>query len=387
MNQKELNEIRRRIRPERNSISHIYGCYVNGNKEIISYIDESVGLLTKEEAEKYLGLLKKSLSGALGKNLLDLSFATKQVMDSEEHRLLSALRKTELKDAELRDSFYKCIIDSLVMEEGNYLILMAFDAYDVPHRGKSGDMEDSGEVFKYILCCVCPVKSGKLELGYVPEERRFHSAAITQIVSAPELGFMFPTFDERSANIYNALFYSKNTMEIHQEFIDAVFRTKVPMSAGKQRETFGSLLSETLEKDCSFDLVQSVHEQLSERISLHKESRDPEPLTVSPEELGDILENSGVTPEEAELFCGKCQEQFGEDAMLRPANIIDGKRLEICTPEVKIILDPRFGYLVQARVINGRKYIMVSADGGVEVNGIGVSIEDEQRESEPAPAL
>ena len=182
MNQKELREIRRRFQPERSGITHIYGCYVNSNREIISEIDEALGLLTKEEGEKYLSLLKKALSGALGKNLLDISFATKQVMDSEEHRLLSALRKSELKDAELRESFYRCIIDSLDMEESNYVILLAFDAYDVPHYGKDGNLDDAGEVYKYLLCSICPVKSGKLELGYVPEEKRFHSSLLGQMV-------------------------------------------------------------------------------------------------------------------------------------------------------------------------------------------------------------
>ena len=375
MNQKELSEIRRRIQPERNSIRHIYGCYVNGSREIISYIDESLGLLSKEEGEKYLALLKKSLSGALGKNLLDISFETKQVMDSEEHRLLSALRKSELEDAELRDSFYKCVIDSVDMEDSNYLILMAHDAYDVPHHGKDGEPSDSGDVFKYILCCVCPVKTGKSELGYCPDEQRFHSAAANQIVSAPELGFMFPTFDDRCANIYNALFYSRNTMEIHQSFIDAVFRTQVPMSAGRQRETFSQVLTEALDGACPFDVAQSVHEQLSERIALHKESRDPEPLTVSPEELDGILENSGLGPEQLESFHAKCQEQFGEDARLSPANLVDSRRMEISTPEVKVTVDPKHGYLVEKRVIDGKKYILISADAGVEINGINVSMD------------
>ena len=119
MNQKELGEIRRRIRPEHNAIHHFYGCYVNTNKEIVSSFDESLGLLTQEETEKYFSLLKKTLSGALGKNLLDISFATKQVMDSEEHRLLTALRKSELADAALREEFYRCIIDHVDMEDQN----------------------------------------------------------------------------------------------------------------------------------------------------------------------------------------------------------------------------------------------------------------------------
>ena len=55
MNQKEISELRRRFRPERSAIGHIYGCYVNGNREIISYLDESLGTMPQEEAEKYLG--------------------------------------------------------------------------------------------------------------------------------------------------------------------------------------------------------------------------------------------------------------------------------------------------------------------------------------------
>ena len=374
MNQKELGEIRRRIRPEHNSIQHIYGCYVNSNKEIIASIDESMGLITREEQEKYLALLKKALGGALGKNLLDISFATKQVMDSEEHKLLSALRKCELEDAALREAFYQAVIDNIDMGEDNYLILLAFDRYDVPHYGKDGNEDDRGDVYKYILCSICPVKTGKLELGYEPEEKRFHSAFAGQVVAAPELGFLWPAFDDRAANIYNALFYSKNSAVIHQEFIDAVFRTPVPMSAGRQKETFDEVLTETLDRDLRFDVVQALHEQLSERIALHKESKDPEPLTVSIEEMGDILENSGAAPEQAEAFCKRWEQELGEDAVLRPANVTSPRRMEIQTAEVKITVDPKYSYLVESRIIDGKKYLLIAADSGVELNGVNVDI-------------
>lgn len=372
MNQKELREIRRRFQPERSGITHIYGCYVNTNREIISEIDESLGLLTKEEGEKYLSLLKKALSGALGKNLLDISFATRQVLDSEEHRLLSALRKSELQDAELRESFYRCIIDSLDMDESNYVILLAFDAYDVPHYGKDGNLDDAGEVYKYLLCSICPVKSGKLELGYVPEEKRFHSSLLGQIVAAPALGFLFPTFDERSTNLYNALLYTRSTEDDHQGFIDAVFRTRVPMPAKRQKETFGQVLESSLEKEGSFQVLQSVHEQLSERIALHKESKDPEPLLLTVDELGEILEKSGGTEKAVERFRKSCEEEFGPDAVLAPSNLSDAKRMNIESSEIKISLDPKLSYLVETREIDGHKYLLIPADGGVELNGIPV---------------
>ena len=376
MNQRELAEIRRRIRPEHNSIQHIYGCYVNSNKEIIARLDESLGLIGREEQEKYLALLKKALSGALGRNLLDISFATKQVMDSEEHRLLSALRRCALEDAALREAFYQSVIDNIDMGEENYVILLTFDRYDVPHYGKDGQEDDRGDVYKYMLCCVCPVKPGKPELGYVADEKRFRSSIIGQIVAAPELGFLFPTFDERATNIYNALFYSKNINASHQDFVDAVFRTPVPMSAGRQKESFNEALTGALDKDCSFDVVQAMHEQLNERIAVYKETKDPEPMTVSLEEMGEILENSGATPEEVEAFCAGCTETMGEDAVLRPGNLTNTSRMEIATPEVKISVNPKFSYLVEARVIDGKKYILISADAGVELNGVAVDIRD-----------
>lgn len=378
MNQKELGEIRRRFRLNHNNIQHIYGCYVNTNKEIITSFDESLGLLSQTETEKYLGLLKKGLSGALGKNLLDISFATKQVMDGEQYRLLSQLRKSELQDAALREEFCRSIVDNLDMEDRNYLILMAYDVYDVPHFGKDGqrDEESGGDLYKYFVCCVCPVKEGKAELGYAPEEKRFHSAAIGQAVGAPELGFLFPTFDGRAANIYNALFYTKDSGKGHEDFVNAVFRTEAPIPAGRQKELFGEILGQSLGEDCSFDVVQAVHEQLSERMTIHKESKDPEPLTLTDKDMGDILENSGASPEHAEAFCRRCEEELGPDTPLRPANISSASRMEIQTPEVKISVDPKHSHLIQTRVIDGHKYILISADTGVELNGLAVEIKE-----------
>ena len=157
MNLKELGELRRRIRPEKNGISEIYGCYVNANKEIVSDMVLPVGLLTEEETEKYMALLRKTLSGGLGKNLIDIVFSTRQVADSDEHRLLTALRASGLKDGAARKKFYDTVIQSLDMGEDNYLILLAYDRYDVPYHGKDGSRQAdaSDTVFPYILCTIC----------------------------------------------------------------------------------------------------------------------------------------------------------------------------------------------------------------------------------------
>lgn len=376
MNQKELNELRRRFRPDHNNFSHIYGCYVNANREIISWIDTSMGLMRQEEQEMYLGLLKKSLSGALGKNLIDVVFSTSQVADSDEHRLLQTLRQTELKDPNARESLCHKIIDAMDTSETNYLILLASDTYDVPYRSRDDEMQAdaSSEVFRYFVCVVCPVKSPTLELRYDLDQSEFHSSSTGYTASAPEFGFLYPAFDNRSANIYNVLFYCKNAAEIHQSVIDALFHVEPPMSAVEQRNVFGSALADALDKDCSYDVVQSVHEQIRARIDEHKESRDPDPLELTAGDVGCILAESGVANEQVESFKRNCDAQYGENAALNPNNIIESKKFEITTPEVKISVAPENSYLIEARVIEGRKYLLIPADDGVEVNGISVNV-------------
>ena len=237
MNQKELNEIRRRFKLDKNSISRIYGCYVNSSREIIAYIDESMGLMSQEEQEMYLGLLKKALSGGLGRNLINIEFSTAQVAGSDEHRLLQAVRQSSAQDKDAREALYRRIIDAMDMGETNYLILLAADTYDVPYKGRDDETFSDGSdtVFQYFLCSICPVKAPTLELKYNNENSGFHSASTGHIALPPELGFLFPAFDDRAANIYNALFYSKNAAEIHQEVItvELDFRQQFQIMRGK----------------------------------------------------------------------------------------------------------------------------------------------------------
>lgn len=378
MTEKEISEIRRQIRREKSNVSHILGCYVNERREIISMFDQSLGLMPQEEQDRYLALLKKVLSGTAGKNLIDISFRTQQVVDSEEHKLLMALRKSSLKDEGVVQEFFQSVIQALDLE-GNYLILLANDNYDVPYRSKDGEkqQDSSSEVFSYILCSICPVKLTQPELSYFTEDKGFHNSKADWAVAAPELGFMFPAFDDRAANIYNALYYTKDIAENHEEFIDAIFHTEVPMPAAEQKATFQSVLSNALENDCNFEVVQTVHEELCGMIELHKESKVEEALLISKKQVKSMLKSCGVSDAHADSFAVKYDAEFGEDAVISPRNIIDSKKFEIRTPDVVITVNPERSDLVETRVINGSRYILISADGEVEVNGVNINIREQ----------
>ena len=375
MNEKEIAELRRRFRQDKSSITHVRGCYVNENREIISEFDQSLTLSRQEDAEKILAVLRKTLSGAVGRNLLDIEFDTRQVVEGDEHRLLMALRDSRLADQEAVHALFRRVIASLDLA-GNYLILLAYDAYDVPYRSKDGQRQDdaSDQVFTYILCAVCPVKLTKDALSYYIQENQFRSVEADWVVAAPEVGFLFPAFDDRATNLYNALYYTRDISQSHPDFVDALFKSQVPMPAAVQKETFQSILGVTLEEECRYEVVQAVHDELCGMIAAHKESKEEDPLVISKVTVKQVLHECGVSPDHVERFEEQYDRQFGPEADLPPRNIVDEKQLEVKTPDVTIKVSPERSDLVETRVIDGRRYILIRAEEGVEVNGVQIHI-------------
>lgn len=380
MNDKEIGEIRRHLRRDRSNITKIYGCFVNDNREIITEFSQSTGTMPENEGDKYFALFKRVLSGSVGKNLIDLSFKTAQVAQgAPEHKLLMDLRECKLSDDELLHGFFQKIIDTVTLE-GNYLILIGCDSYDVPFKGKDdiSDADKSEEVYTYLICAICPVKQTKANLHYVPEEKLFHDGAMNQPVSAPVLGFLFPAFDNRSTNIYNALYYTHDIKVSQDALIEALFNTPVPMPAAEQKKCFEALLTTALGEDCNLDVVQTVHDQLCERIELHKEAKVAEPLLIAKADVKETLASCGVSEEHLAKWSVDYDETFGFEADLHPKNIIDTKRFEVKTADVSIQVDPTRSDLIETRTIGGVKYIMICADENVEVNGVSIHIDEEK---------
>lgn len=377
MNIKEVGELRRRQRRDRSNMTSIYGCYVNGQKEIISEFRQSLGIMPENEAEKYFGLMKKVLSGSIGKNLIDISFQTKQVMEGAEHKHLMQLLQTELKDEQLRMELYKKILDSVNVEE-NLLILIGYEAYDVPFRAKDDSLQAdaSDNTYSYLLCAVCPVKQSKANLTYQADTKEFHERPLEQIACAPEAGFLFPAFDNRAANIYGALFYSRSPKENHQQLVESIFQVQPPKAPADQKKAFESLLTAAVAEECSMEMVQNVHDQLCQCIDLHKQSKIAEPLLIDKEQVKQALIASGVSEEHTAKFSVEFDSVFGYEAQLHPKNIINEKRFEIKTPDVSITVNPERSDLIETRTIGGVKYIMICADEEVEVNGVSIHIQE-----------
>ena len=391
MNQRDLAELRRRLNPDKRNPTVIRGCYVDHAGQVISTFAQPVYHLPQEENEKYMSFFKKVLSGTQGQNLLPIEFTAAQAMDGDEHKILSTMRESGLTDEEAVEAFYQRVIASIqaagsadaqsVNEQqtaSNYLILLLHDGYDIAYRDENGetDNEQSTDVFSYILCCVCPVKQTKPTLTYFIEDSQFHTHLSDWVVSAPECGFLFPCYEERSANIYSALFYTRDASEPHETLIENVFGAQRPMPAAEQTQTFQSLLQESLEEECSLDVVQAVHETVRTMIEEQKADKTAEPLRLGKQEVKQMLEDCGVSVERAQAFEERYDQTFGAYAELPAVNLVTPKQFKVDTPSVSIRVDPERSDLIETRVIDGKCYILVLADGEVEVNGVNVRFQE-----------
>ena len=190
MIKQEIAEIKKLFTQNNCSITRICGCYVDGEKNKKTDFKQAFLALPEEEMFKYFEILRKTLSGSIGKNLLNLEFPLKAEEAGGTQEFLLKLRDSKLKDDALLDDFYDRIINAYDYV-GNYLILVIHDVYDVPGRASDGlDMDDaSDEVYEYILVSICPVNLSKPGLSYNAEENAFQTRIRDWVVAPPETGF------------------------------------------------------------------------------------------------------------------------------------------------------------------------------------------------------
>lgn len=378
----EINEIKKLYNIKKCSVRRIVGCYVDGEKNKKTEINESFLMLPEDDMHKYFEIFKKTLSGSLGKNLLNLDFPFKEEQPGGTQEFLLRLRDSELKDPALLEEFYDKIIASYEYV-GNYLILVVHDVYDVPGKTTDGiTMDDASDVvYDYILACICPVNLSKAGLSYYPEENNFQNRTRDWVVDMPETGFLFPAFNDRASDIHSTLFYKKDAEAYKPEYVERLFNCVLPLSANSQKETFHSIIEETLGEDCSLEAVIDIHEKLNEMVEAHKDSS--EPLVLDKIEFKYLLVESEIPDEKIDQFEEHYSEVVGEEETpIFVNNIASTRSFEVKTPDVVVKVKPEKTNLLETKEIGGRRYLMIALDGDVEVNGITLSNPNKLEEEE-----
>ena len=372
MNKKEVAEIKKRFTKTKCSFTRLCGCYVDAEKQKRLTLKEAFLSLPEEEMFKYIDIFRKTLSGSIGKTMLNMEFPMEQeTKEDGTQRFLMKLLESKLTDDDLLNEFYDKIISVYNYPE-NYFIILTHDAYDIPKITSDGveNFDASEYVYDYILCCICPVKLTKPGLCYNAETNHIQDRIRDWVVEAPQSGFLFPAFNDRNMDIHNLLYYSKKSDELDAVITEEVLGCQLPLPAKSQKETFNNILEESLGLDCDYEVVKTIHENLNQMLA--ETSEEPEPLALAKEDMSHLLMKSGVEEKEIETFETRFDETVGEDQCLMAANISSPKKFEVATPDVKVTVNPQRTDLVETKIIDGVPYLMIEINELVEVNGIQV---------------
>lgn len=374
---KDLLELKRRFKKESCTITRVCGCYVNSNKEKIVELDENFLNLEDDELFKYLDIAKKTLSGTVGNNLLDLRFAKDEEENGGKQQYLLGLRESGLKNPELLEHLYDMIIENYDYP-GNYLILLFHDAYDV--MTKTNDelkLDESEEVFTYLLCAICPVNLTKPGLGYLADENRIGARIQDRVVGMPDVGFMFPSFVERSADIHTLTYYVRDASDSHRDFIEAVFGCGAKRTITEEQNTFNSIVRTAVAPiiSDSDSVIIDVQEKLSEIAEEHDAEQEglviyePDELTLTTDMIKDVFAERDIPDATVSQIQEHFTEEFGDEP---PAvkNLVNKKEIE--KAEVFVRVRPDKAEQVRCQTIDGQKYLMIpiADDEHFNLNGV-----------------
>ncbi len=407
MKKRDALELTRRMKKDACTFTRMCGCYVDPGKEKVLTFSKTFLNLEEDEFYKYLEIAKKTLSGNMGDNLLEVEFPLDQEEVGGRQHFLRALKDCELKDENLVDRFYDLIIENYHYA-GSYLILLFHDNYDVMTRTEDNlKLDESEEVYQYLLCSICPIVLSKPALGYLENENAIGPRIRDKIVSLPESGFLFPAFTDRSSDIHSAVFYTKDTKEPHDELVEGVLGCASKLTATEQKLTFQHMVKNAVGEEEAEEKVLDIQKNLSELVmGVMEEDPDAyeeEKLVLKEEDVKKLLEDSGLNEEKARNIAKHYEEAFGDELPVAE-HLIDNKVLKAgeaklekkeLTKQVKALTDqveayqqetktydvvlrvkPEKAAEIRTEMVDGQKCIVIPMreNENAVVNGVNTSV-------------
>ena len=341
---KDILELKRRFKKENCTITRMCGCYVDASKNKVVELNETFLNLEDEEFFKYLEIAKKTLSGTIGNNLLELHFADEEEEPGGKQQYLLGLRESGLKNPELLEHLYDKIIENYDYV-GNYLILVFHDAYDVITKTNDDlKLDESEEVFTYLLCAICPVNLSKPGLGYRADLNRIGIRIQDWVVAAPDVGFLFPSFIDRSADVHSLTYYVRDAKDSHRDFIETALGCGAKRTATEEHNAFSSIVKTAIAPiiENSDEMLINIQEKLNDIAEEHEAAMEdlvlvePEEFTLTTEIIKEVFAESKL-PDAAVM---RIQDHFTEEFHDRPPvvrNLVNEKAIEKNNKEKKEI--------------------------------------------------
>ena len=382
MDKKAINEVRKLFDKNDCRVDRMYGCYVNEQKERIAELKDSFHSLQDEELFKYCEIFKKAVSGRVGRTLFNMEFPLAEEKEGGHQPELYALLKSGLKDPELVDAFFTKVIETYKTSE-KYLILLVHGAYDIPGRTSDGlSMADaSTDVYEFMEMSICPVKLLRDGLCWDAEEKAFFSRTEDWAVQKPEVGMLYPAFNERNTDIHAALWYAKDDKSRHEELSEALLGFEPPRGQAAEKDLFREVIEVTLGGSCDYDSVVKINDALNQMVAEGKDAG--EEVMIDRHDIRRILydhaeaEEDGEARQRLEEALDRFDENYDqivgeEEPRMLAENVAEPKKLSIRTDDLKLDVLTEAAELIETRVIDGQEYFLIPVTDNVTVNGIRI---------------
>lgn len=375
MNKKEISEVKKQFKINNNicGLNKVLTSYIDSEKNTKFIETRSFLNLPEIEVLMFMELFKKTLSGGVGKNLLEFCFPYDN-QESEDKLFLVEVKDSKFEDDDINERFVKKIVDNFEYM-GDYYIVSINCSYSIPLKNKNNDSdgEDSLEVYDFILTSICPVVKVERGLCFDKEKNTIEKSYETQLeVSKPMHGFLFPTFNDRTADIHNILYYTAKPSEPSQSIIQNILGCNIKLAADIQKEKFNNMLARVLGDDNTYNVTANIHSAINDVIKNNANESDPVELNAT--EIKNILKNSGVDDENLESFDDVYIEEVGEDVSLTAVNITNESVMKVASPDITINVKPNASDKVAAKMVDGKRCLVIALDENVELNGLDVSV-------------
>ncbi len=198
INREDMLELTRRMTVKRNCFSRIAGAYMDEEGYVDGTFNRHFLKLSPSEQADHLKIAKTIPFSETNVNLKEYHFSGEEEKTENLYKLLMGLRACELKNDALLDVFYE-IVGENYQSDNPYGVYIFYGSYDVPLKAEDKErLWESEEVYQFIICAICPVHG-----DYEPD--------------APEYGFLFPAFKDRSSNEQTINIYHADPQHPHMD--------------------------------------------------------------------------------------------------------------------------------------------------------------------------
>ncbi len=383
MNKKELAEIKRSFSEGCGffTLNRVLYAYCDAEKNIRYTESKGYAIMPEDESAVVAETLKKALSGSLGKNLNEYRFPNESYEEGGAQNILYAAVKGKLEDEEANKAFIDRIVENTDYS-GAYTIISGHCTYSILIKDKNDELIGEGDSeYNFIITALCPVNTGDDGLFFDETQELISKKSNTEMIiaRAPQDGFFYPIFSDRSPDVNSVMYYTRSPKKPNLSIIEDVLDCEFSFTPEGEKERFRAVLTDVCREELDFTVITRVNDSIKEVIDQNK--NETEPPVIDSSRMRTILSDAGVSDDKLQALDAVYKATVGEGA-LKASNLVENKTV-LSVPEITVNISKDGTDKVRTSVIQGKKCLIIDLeDPSVLVNGIETSFETAEKPSE-----